>query len=180
MNDRVMNFASVADMEAYLEAMADVSCEAPGLSELDHGLQCAAELKAMAPNDVELQIAGLVHDISHGECHIRDHGDVGGAAVRDLLGERVAALVQRHVAAKRYLISINEGYMARLSPTSLKTFELQGGLMSPAEIAAFASDPYSRDAIRVREADDAAKVPGRAVPGLDTWRDALRHVAARA
>ena len=180
MNDTVTNFASVADLETFLEAMAGVPCEAPGLSELDHGLQCAAELKAMAPNDIGLQIAGLVHDISHGQCHIRDHGDVGGAAIRDLLGERVAALVQRHVAAKRYLISLDEGYLARLSPTSIKTFELQGGLMSPAEIEAFASDPYRGDAIRVREADDAAKVPGRNVPGLDTWRDALRQVAARA
>jgi predicted HD phosphohydrolase len=150
------------------------------LSELDHGLQCAAELKAMAPDDIELQIAGLVHDISHGQCHIRDHGDIGGAAVRHVLGERVAALVQRHVAAKRYLISLDQSYLARLSPTSIKTFELQGGLMTTAEIETFAADPHRDDAIRVREADDAAKVPGRDVPGLDSWRDALRRVAANA
>ena len=180
MNDTLTQFASVADLEAYLETMATVSCEAPNLSELDHGLQCAAELKAIAPDDIELQIAGLVHDISHGQGHIRDHGDIGGAAVRALLGKRVAALVQRHIVAKRYLISLDESYLARLSPISVKTFELQGGLMTAGEIAAFAADPYREDAIRLREADDAAKVPGRDVPGLDAWRDVLRRITVRA
>lgn len=180
MTDRVTEFASIASIEAYLEAMAAVRCEVPDLSELDHGLQCAAELQAVAPDDLELQIAGLVHDISHGQCHIRDHADIGGAAVRKVLGQRVAALVQRHVDAKRYLISLDPDYLARLSPVSVKTFELQGGLMSEAEIAAFAADPYRDDAIRVREADDAAKTPGRDVPGLDSWRPVLRLVAARA
>ena len=39
--------------------------EADGLSELDHGLQCAYELSCLQPDDAELQVAGLVHDIGH-------------------------------------------------------------------------------------------------------------------
>ena len=178
MNETATNFASVADLEAYLETMAGVPGEMPGLSELDHGLQCAAELKVMVPDDIELQVAGLVHDISHGQVHIRDHGAQGAAAVRLLLGERVAALVQRHVTAKRYLISLDPDYLAKISFTSMETFLLQGGLMSPEEITAFAADPHCEDAILLRIADDAAKMPGRDVPKLDSWRDALRSVAA--
>ena len=49
-----------------LAAMAsDPSEETDGLSELDHGLQCAFELAAVRPDDHELQVAGLVHDIGH-------------------------------------------------------------------------------------------------------------------
>lgn len=180
MSSVALDFSTVEEIEAHLEAMEHIPCEGPTLSDLDHALQCAAELKLAAPDDVELQIAGLVHDIAHSKCHIRDHGNVGSAAVRRVLGERVAALVQRHIAAKRYLVSTSPEYLARLSETSVKTFELQGGLMTSQEIEDFAVDPYRDDAIKIREADDAAKIPGRAVPGLDAWRASLRLVAERA
>ena len=39
MTDSVTDFASLDDLERYLEAMAAMPCEEPGLSELDHGLQ---------------------------------------------------------------------------------------------------------------------------------------------
>ena len=32
---------------------------------LDHGLQTAAVLRATHPDDLELQVAGLVHDLGH-------------------------------------------------------------------------------------------------------------------
>ena len=32
---------------------------------LDHGLQTATGLRATHPDDVELQVAGLVHDLGH-------------------------------------------------------------------------------------------------------------------
>lgn len=173
-------FDSVEDLQLVLTAMALRPCESPGLSELDHALQCAAELKITAPDDLSLQVAGLVHDVAHGRCHIRDHGKVGADAVRRLLGERVAALVQRHVAAKRYLVTMDDDYRLRLSKTSIETFDLQGGLMTAAELADFSIDPYKNDAIRIREADDAAKTPGRVVPGLDTWLEPIRKVAGEA
>ena len=179
MNDSVTQPTSIEALQDFLQSMAQLPGELPGLSELDHGLQCAAELKASAPHDIELQIAGLVHDISHGRCHIRDHGDVGGAVVRQLLGDRVATLVRLHVAAKRYLITCDASYLSRLSPVSIRTFELQGGLMTAGELERFAADPCRDAAILLRNADDAAKSPGRVVPGLHSWHDALRHVAAR-
>lgn len=171
-------FETVDAIEAYLQEMATMPMEEPGLCELDHGLQCAVELEALAPDDVELQIAGLVHDICHGRCHIRVHDRVGAGAVRAVLGDRVAELVGLHVAAKRYLVATDPSYAARLSPISKKTLELEGGAMTQEEVSTFERHPLAKEALLLRVADEAAKTPDRVVPGLDHWRGALRQVAA--
>lgn len=170
-------FASLQALEAHLEAMADVPGEAPGLSEIDHGLQCADVLARLAPEDVELQIAGLVHDVSHGQGHIRDHARIGGAAVRGLLGDRVARLVGLHVAAKRYIVTTRPGYSAKLSPVSQETLALQGGEMTDEEVARFEADPLFQDALTLREADDLAKTPGKITQPLSAWLMTLRDVS---
>jgi predicted HD phosphohydrolase len=171
----------LAQLEAVLEAMTtSPSDEAEGLSELDHGLQCAAELAIAAPEDEALQIAGLVHDIGHGRSDIADHAIAGEALLREVLGERIAAIVGLHVAAKRYLVATDQGYFARLSPTSVLSLAVQGGAFTPAEATAFEARPYWREAVMLRRADEAAKVLGRKVPGLEHCRAALRRVAALA
>ena len=169
-------FVTQDELEACLIGMGDIQCEMEGLSELDHGLQCAEVLNAMAPLDLELQVAGLVHDVGAAHSLDRDHGRVGGQAVRSLLGERIAELVRLHVDAKRYLVASDPAYRARLSPVSLQTLERQGGGMSAMECAAFEASPHHLDAIRLREADDLAKTPGKTVPGLGAWRPALHRV----
>lgn len=173
-----IQFDDVDDVIAFLAALGASPMIEPGLVELDHALQCAAELKSLRPDDQELQVAGLVHDIAHGRCHIREHDRVGAAAVRPIFGDRVANLVALHVEAKRYLVVADDTYRARLSPVSIATLELQGGTMNPAEIAEFEADPDAKDACLLRMADEAAKEAGRDVPGLDAWIDTLRHVAA--
>jgi predicted HD phosphohydrolase len=174
-------YPDLDSLVARLETMATwVSAEAEGITELDHGLQCAAELAALEPDDEALQIAGLVHDIGHGLCHIRDHDVVSAEAVRPVLGERVAALVGLHVLAKRYLVTTDPGYRARLSPISVASLAAQGGDLSDAEVRAFESRPHWQEALMLRRADEAAKVAGRVVPGLDRWLPALSRVAAGA
>ena len=91
--------------------------EIAGLSILHHGLQCAAVLRAANPDDHELQVAGLVHDLGHllqPRCEDR-HGTIGADFVRPVFGDRVAALVEEHVPAKRYLVTVDTSYRARLS-----------------------------------------------------------------
>lgn len=148
---------------------------------LDHAVQCAAELATRRPGDVELQVAGLVHDIGHQLRPGDDaaHGRVGADAIRRLLGERVARLVEYHVPAKRYLVTVDAGYASILSPMSVHTLGNQGGAMTLTEVAAFEALPDAMDAVLLRLADDIAKVPGRAVADLETWRPALVHVATR-
>ena len=177
---RVVTFASVGDVTAYLADHLGKAMVEDGLVDLDHALQCAAEVKAARPDDLELQVAGLVHDIAHDFGPDSAHARLGAEAVRGLFGDRVAALVGLHVDAKRYLVATDAGYFARLSPDSVRTLALQGGGMDAEEIAAFEARPHFAEGCLLRIADEAAKVPGREVPGLETWVEALEQVAARA
>jgi predicted HD phosphohydrolase len=108
------------------------------------------------------------------------HGRHAAAAVLDLLGPRVAALVEAHVPAKRYLVASSAGYERKLSAVSEDTLGRQGGPMSVAEAAAFRATPDFADALVLRHADDAAKVYGRLVLGLDYWCPLVERVARRA
>jgi predicted HD phosphohydrolase len=148
-----------------------------GLSELDHGLQCAFELSRARPADRELQLAGLVHDIGHRFGPDERHGELGAEQVRGLLGARVAGLVEAHVAAKRYLVTTDGSYRSQLSDESTRTLGVQGGPLGPREIESFLSSRYALDAVELRRADDAAKVPGRAVAPLAHWVPMLRDQA---
>ncbi len=145
---------------------------------LSHSLQCAELLAVSHPHDPQLIAAGLVHDISD----IVDpgahqfHERLGAEAVRPVLGERVARLVAGHVEAKRYLMSRVEG--RRLSPRSSETFPRQGGPMTSAEMTRFEADPDFQALVALREADDAAKVPGLSSRGLESWRPLLSVVAS--
>ncbi len=126
-------FSTVDDLVGHLRSLATIgSDEGMAFSELDHGLQTAAILEAEYPDDAELQVAGLIHDLAHpwdgpGQ---PDHHRLGAHAVRSLLGERTAALIEAHVDAKRYLVATDAEYGSALSPGSVVTLEAQGGAMS--------------------------------------------------
>jgi predicted HD phosphohydrolase len=161
-----------------LASMASESSEeTAGLSDLDHGLQCAFELARARPDDPELQLAGLVHDIGHRFGPDEDHGVLGAERVRELLGDRVAGLVEAHVPAKRYLVTTDASYRSQLSAESTRTLAVQGGVLGADELSSFMSCRYAADALELRRADDAAKVPGRSVTTLDHWVPVLREVA---
>lgn len=172
-------FTSVETLIAHLTAWSDqASVEVAGLTELDHGLQCAETLALAAPDDPALAIAGLVHDIGHTITSPETHAEDGAALLVGLLGERIAAIVGLHVAAKRWLVTTDPAYRAMLSPGSIATLTLQGGDMSADEVAAFEAAPWWQDAVRLRRADEAAKVVGRPTRGLDAWLPVLRQLAA--
>lgn len=171
---------SVMELLQLLEALGSVPSEdIDGLSELDHGLQCAHRLAQRRPGDIELQLAGLVHDVGHQFGPDDRHGEIGGDLVRPLLGGRVAALVEAHVPAKRYLVATDTRYARRLSSISSATLTVQGGPLVEAEAVAFRALPCFEDAIELRRADDCGKVPGREVPGLERWVEPLVERAKR-
>ncbi len=134
-----------------------------------HGLQCAALLKKHFPNDFELQVAGLFHDIGHTLADESGHGREGADLVRPVFGNRVADLIELHVPAKRFLATRFPGYAELLSADSVQTLHMQGSLMSDDELAAFEALPLAIDAQYLRLADDRAKVPGLAVDPIDAW-----------
>ena len=139
---------------------------------LAHSLQCAALLAERRPEDRELQIAGLVHDVGSilRPNEPERHAATGAAAVAPLLGRRVAWLVSWHADAKRYLVTTDPAYRARLSPRSLVTLVAQGGVMDDTGVAALGAAPDLDALLALRRADDDAKVVGRDVPDLQHWR----------
>ena len=125
---------TVSDVERVLYSGAGVPVEVAGgadlaHSQLEHALQTAAVLREWMPDDDELMVAGLVHDIGHLLPGVNDanHASAGAAAVRHALGERVAALVGLHVEAKRYLVTTEGRYGGALAPDSVASLVLQGG-----------------------------------------------------
>jgi predicted HD phosphohydrolase len=157
------------------ELFAALSDERPGdvVTALAHALQCAWILRQERPDDEELQLAGLVHDVASSlepqppGCHAAN----GAELIRPLFGERIAALVSGHVTAKRWLVTCDPAYRSCLSDNSRETLAHQGEALTSAERAAFEASPHAADWVRLRRADDQAKQPGRAVPSLDFWRE---------
>jgi predicted HD phosphohydrolase len=133
-------------------------------------------LRQQAPDDTELAVAGLVHDLGHLLPGVGDaeHAEVGGDAVRSALGVRVATMVRLHVEAKRYLVARQEAYAGGLAADSVASLALQGGPMSADEQAAFELLPYAEDALVLRRADESGKVDGLEVPGLGEWMEIVR------
>jgi predicted HD phosphohydrolase len=173
-----------------LEAMAHAGARLYGgerVSELAHALQCA-ELAAAAGADEQLTLACLLHDVGRfvvdqslvfdrvGSARPggRGHHEIGAEVIAPYVPERVAWLVRMHADAKRYLCATEPGYYATLSPASQHTLTLQGGPMSPEEIARHRGDPWLADALRLRRWDDGAKVVGQVTRPLEFWAPLVR------
>jgi predicted HD phosphohydrolase len=182
-----------------LDAMATAAVRQYGgepVSELAHSLQCA-ELAAAAGADEDLVLACLLHDVGRfavDQSEIRDrplitdptrgaapigdgargHHDVGAELIEPYVSPRVSWLVRMHADAKRYLCTAEPEYQARLTPTSIYTLELQGGLMSAEEVRAVAPHPWLADALALRRWDDRAKTPDAVTRPLGAWEPLLR------
>jgi phosphonate degradation associated HDIG domain protein len=157
------------------------------LSQREHALQTAAQ--AVAANAPEpLIVAALLHDVGHllqlqaagrrtGATRDLTHEAVGARYLARLLPPAVTRSIALHVRAKRYLCATDRRYHAQLSDGSQRSLALQGGPLSPDEVAAFEQLPGHADAVRLRIWDDRGKVLGRSVPGLDAYRPLLDRLA---
>jgi len=134
-----------------------------------------------------LLIAALLHDIGHlieavpedlaeWQADAR-HESVGARWLAARFGSPVADPVRLHVPAKRYLCATDSTYVAQLSAASVQTLALQGGAMSPAEVAAFEAEPCHADAVRLRRWDDMAKIAGFTAPSIASYRSEIEALA---
>jgi predicted HD phosphohydrolase len=182
--DHPFRIADIDELFELLERSAQdhdsPGVEGEAVDQLAHGLQCAYELLLSHPDDDELQIAGLVHDIGHQLVPGDDagHGVAAAEAVRELLGDRVATLVELHVPAKRYLVATDPAYRSLLSSVSVRTLGNQGGTMTVDEAADLRRRDGWEDGVALRRADDRAKTPGRVVFELTWWRPVVERVVA--
>jgi predicted HD phosphohydrolase len=176
-----MDPVTVSSVDELLALLADGVgvYDEPDVDGLSHALQCAEILRREHAGDLELAVAGLVHDIAD-IAHPGDHDDHarrGAALIEPLLGPRVARLVGAHVDAKRYLVATDPSYRAALSERSAETLGQQGDALDPSAIAELAADQNLDAILALRRADERAKDVDARPSALATWRDALEAVA---
>lgn len=148
------------------------------VSQLEHMSQ-AAELAENEGYDDEVILAAFFHDIGHlcadaGKAESMDgmgnvdHEKLGADYLLERgFSKRVAALVQGHVLAKRYLTYKYSDYYNKLSPASKITLDFQGGVMSSGEADEFEANPDAELIIRLRYWDDMAKQTNMPVNNID-------------
>lgn len=152
------------------------------VSQAQHMLQAAHAAELEQASSI-LIASALLHDIGHllddHEEHCAQHGidsqheEVGRAWLQSDFGPEVLEPITLHVAAKRYLCAVESDYITQLSPTSVRSLNLQGGPMCPEEVAWFEGHDHFRNAVRVRRWDDLAKDPRAITPPLEHFR---RHL----
>ena len=150
------------------------------VTQLEHALQCAmlAEQEDSMPS---LVVASLLHDVGHllhdlpddaPEQGIDDHHENSGYRFLEAhFDPSVTEPVRQHVAAKRYLCTVDSEYFGMLSEPSVVSFHLQGGMMSTDEVAEFESSPHWQDSVELRKWDDLAKVVDLKTPTVDHFLD---------
>jgi gamma-butyrobetaine dioxygenase len=150
------------------------------VSQLEHALQ-AAHLASAAGAPDALVVAALLHDLGHllpsPEETSTIHDEKASSWLAPHFGPEVTEPIRLHVLAKRYLCATDPSYSGVLSPASIESLELQGGPLNAAEIGSFEQNPFHQDAVRLRRWDDAAKIPGLAVPDVARYVSRMRRVA---
>lgn len=153
------------------------------VTQLEHALQTAALALADRAEDAEV-VAALLHDVGHflvGE-HVAKEGFLDADLRHEVIGAdwlasffppSVSEPVRHHVPAKRYLCAVDPEYRAGLSDASARSLEVQGGPMDADERRAFEALAGWETAVTLRCRDDRAKVSGRQVPPLATYRDCV-------
>lgn len=152
------------------------------VSALEHALQCA-QLAEWARADTSLVGAALLHDVGHFFASDPDSDEVDDvhelralSFLAEGFGPALLQPIALHVQAKRYLVAVDRGYAARLSPASVHSLALQGGPMSAIECARFDALAFSQDAQALRRWDDLAKEPGTQTPPLSYYLALLQEL----
>ncbi|KWI95573.1 phosphohydrolase [Burkholderia ubonensis] len=159
------------------------------VTQLEHALQSGL-LAEEAGADDALVAAAFLHDLGH---LLNRQGETPSARgiddlhqyyvlpfLRPLLPDAVLEPIRLHVDAKRCLCRTDAGYFESLSPDSVRSLALQGGVFSEEEAAVFLRRPFAEDALRLRRWDDMAKVEGRATPDLDHYMEIVARQVRRA
>ena len=160
-----------------LDSRAGMSYLGEGVTQREHALQ-AAHRAVMDGADDTLIAAALLHDIGYWiGCGDTPHEQAGADWLAQYFVLEVSEPVRLHVAAKRYLCTVDPTYANRLSRASVLSLESQGGRMRTDELRSFESNRFYRHAVTLRLWDDRAKLPGAAVKDLREYLQILHRVA---
>jgi len=152
------------------------------VSQLEHALQTAhhAHVDGAPP---ALIAAALLHDVGH---MMQKAGEDAAARGVDTRHEPLRAghpsrgfrpdgpaPVRLHAAAARHSCAAPPGALAAHSQPAPQRPALQGGPMSPAEVADFLAEPAALAALRLRGYDELGKAPEVEVAGFEAYRELL-------
>jgi phosphonate degradation associated HDIG domain protein len=172
--------------EAIVEFMTECGGESyfgEPVTVLEHCLQAAYFAREADSSNAQI-VAALLHDLGHllhreGE----DVADRGVDTRHEELPDRILSAhlptavtepIRLHVAAKRYLCSVDSAYLDALSPSSVLSLGLQGGPMSRGESEAFLRLPFAPESIALRHWDDEAKIADLQVPEIGSYLPLLK------
>jgi predicted HD phosphohydrolase len=155
------------------------------INQLAHAVQSAHHARSQGLK-ASVVVAALLHDMGHmvhqlGEhpaaMGIDDQHEVIGANwLERYFGDDVTEPIRLHVAAKRYLCTVEDDYFGKLSKDSIESLALQGGQMSALEMADFQASAYWEDAVALRRIDEIAKDPKGAMPPFEEFSPEILSV----
>ena len=160
------------------------------VTQLEHALQAATLAEAAGATDT-LIAAAFLHDLGHileARDKSRDpamptidhrHQLAVVPYIHHLFPDAVIEPIKMHVDAKRCLCAIDDGYFSTLSPSSVHSLSLQGGIYSQAQAEQFRARPHAEAALRLRRWDDQAKVENLSTPDVDHFMRYLETVSQR-
>jgi phosphonate degradation associated HDIG domain protein len=181
-----MKTSSVESLIDLLNTQGGAAYFGEPVSVLEHCLQAAHSAEVANAGAAAIS-AALLHDIGHmlhgldegiaGRGQDGMHEEIAAAYLSRWFGEEVTTPIRLHVPAKRFLCWREPNYLEQLSPASIESLALQGGLMNDEQAAAFLRNPYANAAIALRRWDDEAKVAGLSVPDAAYYLPMLRASA---
>ncbi|MEM7293867.1 MAG: HD domain-containing protein [Pseudomonadota bacterium] len=159
------------------------------VTQLEHALQTAF-LADRAQDSDHAVAAALLHDVGHllQNEHTGSHNFLETDCQHEVIGAQWLSMmfpstvtdpIADHVMAKRYLCSIRSDYWNRLSESSQRSFELQGGGLSLDRQKQFEALPHFSDTITLRWRDESAKKANRSVPQIENYRSLLESLVVR-
>ena len=153
------------------------------VTQLEHALQCAELAEQNNKSDAFIT-AALLHDIGHLLYEDKDpihegkdgvHEDLGADYLSKYFSEEVTLPIRAHVASKRYLAAIEDGYYDQLSEASKESLKVQGGIFTKEEAEEFINKPQMKEAVEMRRYGDQAKILNKVTPSLEHFRQYVEN-----
>ena len=157
---------------------SDIQYGNEDVTQLEHALQCAELAEQNNKSDAFIT-AALLHDIGHLLYEDKDpihegkdgvHEDLGADYLSKYFSEEVTLPIRAHVASKRYLAAIEDGYYDQLSEASKESLKVQGGIFTKEQADEFINKPQMKEAVEMRRYDDEAKILNKATPSVEHFR----------
>jgi predicted HD phosphohydrolase len=167
-------------LSLYIE-QGDTNYFGEKVTKTEHMIQCAVIAEKNKEPDYII-LACLLHDIGHfldkddmNGLGVSNHGIIASNYLKKLgMNSRICFLVEKHIDAKRYLVTIDKKNYDKLSDASKKTLEFQGGKMTDEELYKFENSEEFLNILKIRNYDDNGKQINKDLPNIETFKQLIK------